>query len=344
MVISVKPRYATIFLERWCPRACSYCMARLVKPKRLLKPEEWIKAFDILRDNGIKFFLILGNEIFVYPGIVELVKMLKENGFWGMYAMYTTFPEPWYTKLRDKLIEAGLYNISSGVDLLPNIKIDDKHIYEKSIWGLEQLSWFKEHGVPDVHATITIHRYNYRYLEKMFDIITSKKIWIGVNMIHYSEDGKHDFYGTREMVKSFLIPDNEKTEFERIMYHLANEARKGRWMLHAPPEYLELLGKLKGEPKWHCSLPLEISIEADGELRLCGYRPFQKYRGYSVFDIGNKITIYDYVKWFMEEQKECPGCVWSCFYIAEYWYRRDVEFGDKVFQQHASIYWRDDEK
>ena len=335
-----KPRYAVVFINRWCPRQCTYCKSRLVKPSKLLKPEEWIKAFEVLKDNDVKFFLILGNEVLVYPGIVDLVKMLRENGFWGMYAMYSTFPEPWYSLLRYKLVDAGLYNMSAGVDIVSGITTGDESVDAKSVWGLEQLIWFREQGVPDLDATITIHRYNYRYLDKILDVVTSNGIWGNVNMIHYSEDGLHDFYGTVEELKSFIIPESEREEFKYVMYYLAEQVRRGRWMFYPPPEYLELLGDLGGKPIWHCSLPLEIAIEADGELRLCGYRPFFKHRGYSVFDIGSKITIYDYMRWFMEERKDCPGCVWSCFYTAEYWYYRDVGFGDKVFQQHASKYWR----
>jgi len=337
----VTPRYAVLYLERWCPRSCSYCSARLVKVNRLLKPEEWIRAFEVLKDVGVKFFLVLGNEVLVYPWIVDLVRMLRENGFWGMYALYSTFPEPWYSMLRHRLVEAGLYNISAGVDVLPNALTGDSSIDEKSIWGLEQLVWFKEHGVPDVEATITIHRFNYRHLEALLDVVTSKGIWGNVNMVHYSQDGKHDFYGTRRGLEGFLIPESERAEFRSVMYRLASQVRSGRWMFFPPPEYLELLGDLGGEPSWHCSLPLFVSIEADGELRLCGYRPFFKHRGYSIFDIGKRISIEDYVKWFSEEQAECPGCVWGCPYTAEYWFRRDVDFGDRVFQSHASRYWGD---
>jgi molybdenum cofactor biosynthesis enzyme MoaA len=334
----ITPRYASLFLERYCPRNCSYCKARLVKTGRLLKVEEWIKAFDILRSEGVEFFLILGNDVLLYPEIVDLVKMLKENGFYRKYAMYSTFPEPWYSMLREELVDAGLYNISCGVDILT---MGLGSISEKSIWGLEQLKWFKAKGVEDVHATITIHNENYKYMEEICEICTRYGIWMAVSLVEYSKDGKHDFFGRREDLGYFLIKN--KLEFKEYMYKLAKMVEEGKWTMQTVPDYFRMIGDLGGEPDWHCSYPLIISIEADGSLRLCAYRPFYKHKA-SIFDIGKKISMEDYAKWYMEESKECPGCCWSYPYLAEYWYIRDVNFGDKVLQVHASKYYRGDKK
>jgi hypothetical protein len=330
----IMPRYASIFLERYCPRNCSYCKARLVKTERLLKADEWIKAFDILRSEGIEFFLILGNDILLYPEIVELVRMLKDNGFYGMYGMYSTFPEPWYSILREKLVNAGLYNISCGVDVLDT---GLGSISEKSIWGLEQLIWFKKRGIEDEQATITIHNNSYKYIGDICKICAENKIWVGASLIEYSKDGKHDFFGRREDVGDFLIKD--KIDFKKNMYKVAEMVEKGEWIIQQPPEYFRMIGDLGGEPDWHCSYSLIISIEMDGNLRLCSYRPFYKHKA-SIFDIGKKISMEDYVKWYMEESKECPGCCWAYPYTAEYWYKKDVGFGDKVLQVHASKYYK----
>jgi len=335
----VTPRYASIFLERWCPRNCGYCASKHVKVGRLLRPDEWLEAFGRLRDEGVRFFLVVGNDSLLYPWIVDLVRGLEENGFHGMYAMYTTFPEPWYSRLREKLVDAGIYSVSCGVDVVAGCLTGDSSIDEKSIYGLEQLVWFRERGVPDLQATVTIHGRNYKFLDRVFDVITANRIWIGTSMIEYSVDGLHDFFGTRESLESFLIPEREGEEFRRKMYDLAGEVRKGRWMFQLPPEYLELLGDMRGEPRWHCTLPLIVSIEADGSFRLCAYRPFYEHRGHTVFELGREVSMSDYVVWYNEESSKCPGCAWGYPYMAEHWYHRDVEFGDKVLQFHKSRYW-----
>ncbi|MCW1309793.1 MAG: radical SAM protein [Candidatus Nanoarchaeia archaeon] len=335
----IVPRYAVIFIQRHCPRNCVYCRSRNVVPKRLLPPEEWIEAFDILQRNGVEFFLILGNEILLYPEIVHFVRMLKENGFYGKYAMYSTFIEPQYTLLREKLVDAGLYNISAGIDIVEGYRTGDASIDEKSLWGIEQLKWFKEHGVPDLQGTITIHEKNYRIMHEIVECLSRNGIWAGASLLEYSLDGKHDFYGGIETVKELLIRD--PIEFRKYMEWFAEGVEDGKWKMQLPPEYFRELGKHGGVPHaLHCRLPLNISIEADGEIRLCGYRPFYRNRGHTVFEIGNKIDITDYTKMYYEEAPECPGCSWGMWYMSEHWYRLDKKFGDDVFQKHASKYWR----
>lgn len=243
--MDVSPRYAVVFFNRACPRACGYCRSRLVRVGRLLSPAEWIRAFEILSDHGVRFFQVLGNEVLTYPWIVELTRMLRENGFYGSYAFYTTFPEPWYSRLRERLVEAGLYNISAGVDVVAGA-VPDGHIMEKSIVGLEGLIWFKEHGVPDVHATVTIHRHNYRRLHEVARVATRHRIWTGYSMVGYSPDGLHDFYGTRNELADFLIDD--PNDFARWMNWFADLVELGVYAVHSPPQYFRELARVGGEP------------------------------------------------------------------------------------------------
>ncbi|MEM1684590.1 MAG: radical SAM protein [Nanopusillaceae archaeon] len=333
--MDVSPRYAVVFFNRACPRECGYCRSRLVRVGRLLGPAEWIRAFEILRDHGVRFTMVLGNEVLTYPWIVELTRMLRENGFYGSYALYTTFPEPWYSRLRERLVEAGLYNISAGVDVVAGA-VPDRHITEKSIVGLEGLIWFKEHGVPDVHATVTIHRHNYRRLHEVARAATRHRIWTIYSLVGYSPDGLHDFYGTRDELADFLIDD--PNDFARWMNWFADLVELGVYAVQSPPQYFRELARVGGEPtRLHCSLPLTISVEADGTLRLCGYRPFYgEGRRHSVFELGSKISMDDYVRWWREEAARCPGCGWVCWYMAELWHSIDPTFGDEVFRRHAS--------
>jgi len=176
-----------------------------------------------------------------------------------------------------------------------------------------------------------VHRYSWRYLDKLADIATKNKIWLGISLIEYSADGKHDFFGTYEDLKDFLIPKEDLKEFKKYMYWFADEVEKGRWNVQVPPDYIRTIANMGGRPLWHCSLPLVISVEADGRLRLCAYRPFYKHKAY-VFDIGKKMSLEDYAKWYMEESKTCPGCLWSYPWMAEYIYNGKET--DKIILAH----------
>jgi MoaA/NifB/PqqE/SkfB family radical SAM enzyme len=337
------PRYSCVFISRFCPRACSYCLSRDVRGAgHLLSPAQWAEAFHILEGHGVVFHLILGNELFSYPDPVGLVKALKP--FHGRYAIYTTFPPGLTERYLDDVIDAGVYNLSGGVDVHPGLLTGDLHIDRKSDAVLYWLDYARKRGVPDVHATATIHAKNYDKLEPLFDLCTKLGIWTAVSMVEASTDGKHDFYGTVEQMKDWLIPETESAKFRDTMYHLAEEVRKGRWMMQVPPGYFEEAGdrEVSREP-WHCSLPTLIAIEEDGALRACGYRGGLDQR-YTVFDLrqGGGLTMPEYIRLQQEKTRQCPGCGqgagWSYWYQSELYASGLTEIGDKVFQTHFPGY------
>lgn len=338
----ITPRYSCIFIRRFCPRNCSYCLAKDVRGKgKLLRPEQWRDALRILEDNGVVFHLILGNELFTYPWPVEFVKMLKE--FWGRYAIYSTFPEPWASKYLDKCIDVGLYNISGGVDVWPGLQTGDEDVDDKSDSVLRWLVYAKQRGVSDVQATVTIHRRNYLKLEPLFDLLTKHGVWIGLSKVEFSIDGRHDFYGTKEVLKDWIIEDEQVERFRDEMYRLAEIVESGRWRMQVPSEYFRLLGDLEvAQRSWHCSLPVIIHIEEDGSLRVCNYRgPLSEE--HSVFELSDgSFTMEDYVRLQKIETSKCPGCgiggAWSYWWMSEYWFEGNTSLGDQVFQKHLPGY------
>lgn len=343
----VTPRYSCIFIRRFCPRDCGYCLAKDIRGDgKILKPQQWVEALRILESHGVVFHLILGNELLSYPHCDELVKGLKE--FYGRYAMYSTFPQPWTDKFLDKCIDAGLYNISGGVDVWPGLSTGDADVDDKSDSVLKWLTYCKDRGVPDVQATITIHRHNYDKLEPLLDLTTKKGIWVGLSMVEYSIDGKHDFYKGKEAMEDWLIPEDERGKFRDVMYDLAAKVRSGRWMVQLPPKYFEELADREfNQTPWHCTEPILIHIEEDGALRACNYRGPLKEKA-SVFDLGpgGGLTMDKYIELQQSCTTECPGCgggggAWSYWWMGEEFQKLKNlgdPLGDKVFQTHLPGY------
>jgi MoaA/NifB/PqqE/SkfB family radical SAM enzyme len=342
--MKVVPRYSCIFMDRYCPRNCSYCLAKKVRGKEpVLKPKQWAKALHILEDHGVKFHVILGNELLTYQhDPIELVKELKP--FWERYGMYSTFPEPWASKLMDKILDVGIYNLSGGVDVWPGLKTGDKNVDNKANSVLQWLLYAKEKGVPDIQVQITIHRHNYNKLEPLLNLCTKKGLWVGCSLIEYSADGKHDFYPTKDKMENWLIPNEEKEQFRDSMFSLAEKVQSGRWMMQLPPDYFRELGirELENKP-WHCSRPILIHLEEDGALRACSYRgPLEERHTIFEFESGS-FTMDDYIRLQRNVTKKCPGCsggggIWSYWWMAEHWLKGEVEVGDKVFQVHKPGY------
>lgn len=334
----VLPRYSCIFISRRCPRACSYCTAKDVRGEgTLLSPDQWREALDILEGLGIQFHCIIGNELLSYPDPVSLVRALKPS--WGKYGIYSTFPPGWTRRWLDVCIDAGLYNISGGIDAVEDLRTADPHVNAKAASVLEYLSYCKRRGVPDVHATVTIHRHNFDHLDKLLNECTKRGIWVNLNPIAASLDGGHDFYGSVSTMQDWLIPSDQRVRFRDEMHRIAQEVRSGRWTVQVPPSYIEEVGDRElSQDSWHCSLPVIINIEEDGALRGCNYRgPLDKK--VSVLDLGKTYSIEEYVEDQRVCTQACPGCgpggaAWSYWWMAERWVRGDYEIGDKVFQTH----------
>jgi MoaA/NifB/PqqE/SkfB family radical SAM enzyme len=340
------PTFSCIFVERYCPRACSYCRSKDVRGKHTrLTGEQWVDAIHKLDDFGIKFHLILGNEILLLgEGAITLVEGLRGR---EDYAMYSTFVEPWYTRYRERLVKAGLYNISCGVDypwwMSNNDPKDD--IWKKSIAGLEGLKWFRDKGVPDIQATITVHRKNLFYVSSLLDLLTEENIWSAINIIEYSKDegkkGSHDFYGPKESLGELAFQEEDIPALKEVGKKIADGIRSGRWMVQNAPEYVENMHTHGYNQSWHCTLPLILAVEEDGTLRGCGYRPGWRLRERTVWELGDTLEQKEYIKLQRADNNECEGCFWSYWQQAElYWLKKQSPLIVSKYQTHYSEYWK----
>ena len=145
---------------------CDYCSIRKTKLQRELSVPEWKKAFDVLKQLGCEFNLIIGNEpMLLEEGLPELVSYLTEQQ--TNYALYSTCPSELFNKLKEPLAEAGLKNLSAGFDSLQR----NDSIGIKSMRGLAGMIDMKKR-IPtiDTQGTITISKIN---LDEVVDVVCS---------------------------------------------------------------------------------------------------------------------------------------------------------------------------
>ena len=86
---------------------------------------------------------------------------------------------------------------------------------------------------------------------------------------------------------------------------------------------------------WHClGNPYGgPTIDADGSLRVCGYRKGELTSQMSIFDLPDK-----WEKWRLsvfDDAMQCPRCGWSYPWMYDYWKKREPKFGKKIFSSHA---------
>jgi len=324
-----------IYLTRKCPNKCVYCKARDSKVDAELTVEQWKKAFYRLAEMGVDFYLLLGNELLMKDGIVEIMHFLT-NELKVAYAFYSTYPEPYYSQLRQPLIDLGITNVSCGVDIQPLMPVSETHpyydIYAKAKRGISALSWFAEKGVPDIQATITCSKLNSPSLIHLVKYLTARKFWIGINQIHWDKDGHYDFFPSKADIEYMLLSQDDITNAASELYRGALE---GEYKIQNPPPYFLAWAECGYDLSWHCRNPLIVTVDADGSYRCCGYRKGDNSPKLNI--LTDDISTYQ-LAW-EHDQKACPGCFWSYWWMAEYYRLTETPaYAHGVFATHDTKY------
>ena len=324
-------RYSCIYINRSCPRRCDYCREREAPLKigRELTILEWKEVIRKLDDLGVVFNLFLGNDaLLLGNNFLELVKFLKGR---TDYAFYTTFKPEIFEPLKNGIAKSGIYNLSAGIDFLSG----DNELGIKGKDGTAGLLWAKKQGIPDLQATLTLHKKNIDTCEEVVKFFSQRGIWNEINVVHWDLDGGFDFFPER--MEEYALEDNLK--LRKLVKKLVNGMRSKEYLIHSPPEYLLGLPQYGVNQSWHCRDTKIITIDADGTLRTCGYRPGKLLSEYTIFDLGNKISLEKYKELWKKDSQVCPGCYWAyTWFVEEFYNKYGAEVSDKVLQEHYYDY------
>ena len=323
---------ALTYVTRRCPRNCNYCALRDAKDVgEELTEKQWKKAFLILHKMGIDFNLILGNETWLLED--KLVNIMQKNKV--PYALYTTCPEPLFSRNREKMFSV-VDNLSCGVDwshsfLAKKLHTEDS---EKKSWDAwNGFHWAKKNypGI-DCQGTITVHKNNLTQVPSIVRELTDMGIFAGINFIHWNSDGNFDFFPEREEIERLVFPDTD--EMHAMVRRVLNIVLREPGLLQNP-EMLKVDTKILLNMGWHCKgNPYGgPTIDADGTLRLCGYRKGTYTPKFTIFDLPEHWA--EWRKAVKRDAMECPGCSWSYPWMYHYWKNKDKDMGTNVFIKHA---------
>jgi MoaA/NifB/PqqE/SkfB family radical SAM enzyme len=251
------------------------------------------------------------------------------------YALYTTCPEPLFSTYRDEFFGSGIIdNLSCGVDYapLPDMFQPTDDSYKKSIDALKGLAWLRDH-YPDMDAqgTITVHKGNLEQLPNLVNLLTYMRVFIGINFIHWNKDGQYDFFPSYDEIEHLLFKKEDSMEVTKMMFQL----REIEGNLIQNPEFIIQRPSILTQMGWHCKgNPYGgPTIDADGQLRCCGYRRGTHTPVMSIFDLPGNWDIWKDLVY--KDAMECPGCAWSYPWMYHYWEATDPRMGEKVFVKHA---------
>ena len=330
---------AMTYITRRCVRNCSYCSAAKVQ-KNEMNVAGWIEAFSILKEMGVEFNLILGNESWVLGE--KLLPIMKTNKV--PYALYTTAPPVLFNFMRQSYFESGIDNISCGIDYLPDkitgittsTILKSTEEWKKSMDGLTALLWTKK-SFPkvDTQATITISKRNVMMISKIVEYFSNNGIFTGLNFIHWNIDGKFDFFPhAHELIMQGYMLDMSDIP---ILEDQVSKTLGLKNLLLQVPQYLKNWKTLV-RLKWHCQGDPYggPTIDSDGTLRVCGYRRGNYTPNYTIFDLTNNKLREEWKEAVWKDAQNCPGCAWSYPWTYKFWKEHDPEFGKKVFINHAA--------
>lgn len=324
---------ALTYLTRGCPRNCEYCALRdAVGVGKELDPIDWIEAFHILKSMGVEFNLILGNETWLLG--MSLLDVLRHNKV--PYALYTTCPEPGFSKYNFAFYSSGIIdNLSCGIDY--PCELDEDHpviaddSYFKSEAAWKGFQWIKQHfPLVDTQGTITVHRNNLHYLPKLVTQLSDLGVFVGINFIHWNSDGKFDFFPQKEEIQHLLFDPTDYPYLDSIL----DQVLKKPGLLQNP-QFLQLPAKTLATMGWHCNGDPYggPTIDSDGKLRCCGYRRGTHTPKFSIFDLPEKEA--EWKEAVRMDAMECPGCCWSYPWMTHYWQQVNPELGKAVFTKHG---------
>ena len=320
------------YLTRRCPRKCEYCDIRNTSIKKELSPKEWAEAFDILKKLGVQFNLILGNESWILQD--DLLFIMNQNEI--PFAMYTTCPPNLFLSYHKKFFEGPIDNLSCAIDysmdfLNLNFNPADD-MQAKTLDGWSGLIYTRgKYPKIDCQGTITMSKLNLMDVPKIVKELSSYGIFVGINYIHWNKDGNYDFFPEKKYLERFVFSEKDIP----IIKDVIEQVKSIEGSLLQNVEILDFDIRETINMNWHCKGDPYggPTIDADGSLRLCGYR-----KGKYV----SKMTIWDLPKFYAAwktmmkaDAKNCPGCSWSYPRMYAYWRDNDPTFGRKVFVSHA---------
>ena len=322
---------ALTYITRRCPRHCEYCSIRDAKDVgKELNVNQWIDAFKILREMGCTFNLIIGNEPWILGD--NLLRILKTNQI--PYAMYTTCPEPWFSKHREKFFSSGVVDsLSCGIDYpVKDFTLNIKdHSYAKSKDAFEGFKWVKKHYPKvDVQGTITLHKLNIPYVIQLAKDLQELDVFIGFMFLHWNIDNGYDFFPPKEEISNLMFTKEDWSLVDTTLHTLLDT--KAFWH---HPEFMRQPASMLTTMGWHCKGDPYggPSVDSDGTLRVCGYRKGTRTPKFSIFDLPKLAK--EWQEAVYEDAMDCPGCSWSFPWEYHYWKEKDPAMGEAVYTQHA---------
>ena len=304
-----------IFLTRKCNLMCGYCKLTEKQFERELTIDEWKKAFSALESLGIKTVKIMGGEPTVLDGLEELFEYINAHTNIKFALLSNSLISD---ERLDSLVMAGLQGYFASVDTIRNfdLNVDQER---KASAGLEVLRKLKSKGVKLLGANVVITSKNFMDIPETVQILSDEGIWVNLcPVIHDNhQKGQREWEYRQVVDESALLRDEDIPALNNVLIRLLQMKQDGV-RLAVPDSYLINMSRYGVDCSWQCTRFSQLRIDADGALMLCNDIRGGVSEKYNVRTLTPE-TFQEFQRDWQQERSviDCPGCYWSCFYLAE---------------------------
>jgi MoaA/NifB/PqqE/SkfB family radical SAM enzyme len=203
-----------------------------------------------------------------------------------------------------KLVEAGLSNWSTSFDGAVKELVTDTSVLRKSINGIDALRMFRDkYGIRDLVTCITVTKKNIDALSAIIQQLTSEGIWSICTPLQCPLPILQYDYSAGDMAE---LPSQEQVESSAKS--LSFMAKSGRFLMHNEPEWFDLWPKYFRNQAWKCRDKGNLTIDADGSLRLCVDIALPFAMGISDLQMSYNVKRYAEA---LGKEPPCSGCFWD---------------------------------
>lgn len=315
---------AKVYVTRRCNLKCSYCHASSSDQKNELSVPEWKTILDGLSSIADTINLF-GGEPTLYEGLPELIKYCADKKYHFSLGGTNGSQSP------DYYVDLGKRGLPLLMMSCDGFKED--HCLDSS-------SWKKTKRALEIAQEI-VQKNKSPMILAIDCVISPKNIKIALDLgRHFSKFGIFMCYAYLQHGKNrFLSMDTKSFPFvTKQDYHLqitdfAHQIVNNRndkdicWLdpLSAHEAAIEF-ASLKN--RWKCQVPM-LTIDYNGSCMSCYDRPAVNLSNWDWKKVFHDPRLA--AKLAQQDQKECEGCFWGCYWLSEMAHRGELDFGKEGF-------------
>jgi radical SAM protein with 4Fe4S-binding SPASM domain len=184
---SSSPEAVTLFLTHKCNLRCKMCgqwgeggVTKKDSPQHIQEELSRAELGELIDELAISRpnITLFGGEPLLYPGVTELIGMIKQKGLHCLMITNGSLLE----KVAEEIVDSGLDELNLSLD--GKAEEHDRirglpGLFDRIMAGLQKINHYKEkksRKYPLINLQCTINRDNYRHLEQLLEVAAAAKV------------------------------------------------------------------------------------------------------------------------------------------------------------------------